>query len=542
MKTSPEQFEAWLSESEHEHLEFKRAKSFFSFDKLADYCVALANEGGGKLVLGVSDKHPRAIVGTAAFGSPRKTAAALFDRLRIHVRIEVICLPVGRVIVFHIPGRATGTALEHKGRYLMRGGESLLPMSPDRLKSIFAEADPKDFSAEVCPGATLDDLDSRAVARYTNMWLANAPGPRSAGVSHEQRLHDAELIVDGGVTYAALILLGKKKSLDKLLPDAEVIFEYRTEESAVRAAQRQEYRQGFLAFAEQLWQAIDLRNDVQHFQQGLFVRNIRTFNEAVVREAVLNAITHRNYRRHESVMIRQFPRRLEVTSPGAFPEGVTAENILWRQSWRNRRLAESLARCGLVERSGQGANMMFGQCIEEGKAAPDYSRTDDFQVVLDLRGDVQDPMFLRFLEKVGRARSTSFTTEDLLVLDALHRGQVVPQALDGRVQHLVDEGVVERAGRNRHVLSKRFYDFLGRKGEYRRKRGLDRKASKALLLQCIRDHRSQGCAFQDFWRLLPGLSRDQIRSLLRELRADGHIHCAGRTRNAKWFPNISRTP
>lgn len=81
------------------------------------------------------------------------------------------------------------------------------------------------------------------------------------------------------------------------------------------------------------------------------------------REAILNPVTHRDYRMAGSVFVRQFPRRLDIVSPGGFPPGITPEDLLWRQSPRNRRIAETCARCGLVERSGQGANRMFEESI-----------------------------------------------------------------------------------------------------------------------------------------------------------------------------------
>ena len=144
-------------------------------------------------------------------------------------------------------------------------------------------------------------------------------------------------------------------------------------------------------------------------------------NESVVREAVLNAIAHREYRFPGSAFVRQFPRRLEVVSPGGFPAGITASNLLWRQLPRNRRIAEACAKCGLVERSGQGANRMFEESIKEGKPQPSFVGTDEYQVSLTLLGEVQNPDFLRFFEKLGKERLPSFTTEDLLILDAIQR-------------------------------------------------------------------------------------------------------------------------
>ena len=170
--------------------------------------------------------------------------------------------------------------------------------------------------------------------------------------------------------------------------------------------------------------------------------------------------------------------------PGGFPPGVTPENMLWRQAPRNRRVAEVFAKCGLVERAGQGANLMFEQCIKESKPLPDFSDSDDYQVSVVLRGEVQDEQFLRFLQKIGQETLASFTTSDFLMLDLVHREQRIPDFLRQRVPALVDAGVIEAVARGRgtrYLLSRKFYNFVGAPGAYTRKRGLDRDRNKALL-------------------------------------------------------------
>jgi len=137
---------------------------------------------------------------------------------------------------------------------------------------------------------------------------------------------------EGGITIAALVLLGAHKALGKHLAQAEVVYEYRSNEASISYQQRKEFREGFLLIHDTLWETINLRNDIFQYQDGLFRQEIPTFNEAVVREAILNAVSHRDYRLAGSVFIRQYPTRLEVVSPGGFPHGITVENILWRQS------------------------------------------------------------------------------------------------------------------------------------------------------------------------------------------------------------------
>jgi len=538
MSVSEKQLEAWLHKRENEHLEFKEAKRRYDFEELVRYCAALANEGGGKMILGVTDRPPRKVVGTQAFPDLERTKSGLIERLRLRVDIDEIEFEERRVLIVHVPPRPIGVPIDVKGAYWMRAGEDLVPMTPDRLRRIFDESAP-DFSAEICPQATLGDLAPEALDAFRRRWHRKAKQDAILRASSKQLLRDAELLVDGGITYAALILFGTREALGRHLANAEVIFEYRSSEQPGPASQREEFRQGVLLSYDRLWELVNLRNDLQHFQDGLFVLDVPTFDEGAVREAILNAVSHRDYRHTGSVFVRQYASRIEIVSPGGFPTGITLENLLWQQKPRNRRVAEALARCGLVERAGQGFDRIFGECIRHSKQLPDFTHTDDHFVWLTLHGTIQDPAFLRFLEQVGRETQVSFDLEDLLVLDLVHHEQKVPERLASRLSPLRDHGILERVGRGRgtrHLLSRRFYRSVGHPGMYTRKRGLDRNANKELLGRHIEESREHGTALSELLEVLPALSRDQVRSLLRDLRSEGRIEVHGTTRAARWFP------
>ncbi|SRR6266702_2883243 len=154
MTTTSEQIDLWRqTPSEHQRLEFKEAKNQFDTRKLSEYCVALANEGGGVLLLGVADQPPRAVVGTQAFPDTVHAAEKLFHSVGFRVDIDAVAHPAGRVVVFHIPSRLRGTAYHLDGKYLMRAGEALVPMSEDQLRRIFGEGQP-DCRSDWSHGAT----------------------------------------------------------------------------------------------------------------------------------------------------------------------------------------------------------------------------------------------------------------------------------------------------------------------------------------------------------------------------------------------------
>lgn len=522
-----------LRAAEDEHLEFKEAKTSFDYEKLVKYCCALANEGGGKIVLGVTDKRPRHIVGSQAFRDPDGTAAGVTKRLRLRIHPEELELTEGRVLIFHVPARHAGTPVDDKGTYWMRSCDELLPMPAERLKTIFAETQLLDFSAQPCVDAGMGDLSSDAIDYFVKRWRPQ--GSQSVG----QVLEDAELLLDGKPTYAGLILLGTHRGLGRHLPQAEIVFEYRSDEASIPYQQREEFREGFLLCFDRIWSLIHQRNDIHHIWEGLFRREIRTFNETVVREALLNAVSHRDYRNAGSVFIRQWPRRITFVSPGGFPPGISVENLIYRQAPRNRRIADALQRCGLVERSGQGADRMFNLTVREGKPSPDFTGSDEYQVSLTLDGVVQDERLIQFFESVTAETGYIFRVDDLIAIDAIARSKPIPDQVRGRLDSLLDIGAVQRVGRGRFDLAHRFYRLVDDRAASTRRQGLDRATLKALLLKHIRDNAAEGSPFDELTRVLPALGPEEVRSLVRELKASGEVHTVGRTRSARYFPGAA---
>lgn len=535
MTTTPEQLTELLAAPEGTRIEFKSATGGYHFDKLVEYCVAIANEGGGKIILGVSDVRPRRVLGTSAFAEPGRTESGLHERLSHRVPVEELHHGGKRILIVHVPGRLPGTAWSIDGKFLKRAGDELTGMSDTELRSIFAETGP-DFSAEPST-ASPADLSPEALAGFRRHWARKAGNPRLESWTDEETLVNAELLQDGSLLYGALILFGTRAALGRHLAQAEVVFEYRSSEASGPAAERADFREGFFLFHDALWRKINLRNDRQSYQDGLFRFEIPTFDETAVREALLNAVAHRDYRLGGSVFVRQFARRLEIVSPGGFPPGITVENILDQQNPRNRRLAEALARCGLIERSGQGLNLMVESAIRQSKPLPDYSGSAEHEVRLKLDGTVKDPAFVRFLQRVGEERLRGFSTYDFLALDAIARERPLTEAMRTRLPGLIETGVVESQGRGRgtrYHLSRGLHAALGRKGAYTRKRGLDHETNKALLERHLVDAGTDGAAMAELLQVLPALSRAHVKRLLDELRTEGRASMTGQKRGAKW--------
>jgi len=353
----------------------------------------------------------------------------------------------------------------------------------------------------------------------------------------QQVFRDVGLIEASGITYAALILFGIENAVKRHLPQAEVIVEVRDSEAAGPAGFRRNFQSGFFCWYQDMLERLLARIPVHHVQDGLFLRDIPAFGNDVIRESILNAICHRDYSIPASVFVRLYPARLEIQSPGSFPRTVTKANLLDVSVPGNRRIAEIFEKCGFVERAGQGVDKMVVASVRDGKRLPDYSRSSDAHVWLELYGDV-DKRLLEVLDRIGQKEVEQFLPVDFLTLDSVYREELLPLGHERSVKKMLERGVVEYAGRGkskRLILSRRVYRAMGREGVYSRKKGLDKDANKSLLIGHLNRKKGEGAPISELHEVLPHLERSDIRALLRELRKAKIVHLVGERKAARWF-------
>lgn len=259
--------EELLEAKEGEHVQFKEAKNRFDFGEAARCCCALANDGGGKLVFGISDKRPRSVVGSRAFEQPERTRMGLIDKLKINVDFQLFTYEEKRVLVFDVKSRPIGLPILYEGVAWIYDGDTLKEMPEEKRRKIYEEIG-TDFSGKICDGATVKDLDETAIEAFRAKWIEKSGNKKLATRSKEQILIDCGAMTDAGVTYAAMILFGKSEALVRFLPQAEIIFEYRSSEASGPANQREEFKSGFFTCYDRIWELVNLRNDKQHYQEG----------------------------------------------------------------------------------------------------------------------------------------------------------------------------------------------------------------------------------------------------------------------------------
>lgn len=523
-----------LKESE-DKVEFKRAEQGnFAYDGgsrskpcerrrcILGYVTALCNEGGGWLVIGMDDKWPHKVVGTkqneGAIGELESNIYRdTLIRPTIYELYENEHLKTGRVLVIAVPERPIGKLFRFEDVSLMRVGEELKPMSDEMIFGILQEQEP-DFSSETCEAFTIDDLDAEAIRILKQKYATKQKNPNFLTLSDHQVLSDLQLVKNEKVTFAALILVGKADKLNEILPQASVMLEYRKSESLVSYNNRQAYHEPFYKMIDLLWHDINLRNDKIDISENSYIFNIPYFNEEVIREAINNAIAHRDYRRTSETVIKQYPQKMIIMNAGGFPLGVSVENLLRVQSTpRNRLLADVLAKTGIVERSGQGVDKIFKNTLSEGKEAPDYSHSDSFRVELHLSADIKDKAFARFLESEQRDLSEEdrLSVFDVIALDQIRQGhsQIVAKE---NIERLLNRNLIEKRGRTRgtyYILSKSYYELCGKEGEYSQKDDWDSNQVMSVIMPHLAKFGK--AKMKDFAKLLEGhLTRRQVRTII----------------------------
>jgi len=485
--TTIDEFNKWLEHPEDRSLEFKTAENSFGKDTdLPDYCAAISNEGGGKLILGVTNEGK--VVGTKSFSGTHNTLSnELLQKIKIRVDVEELKHPEGRILIFHIPSHPLGQPVKYKGKYKMRAGESLSEMDNTTLKKLLNETE-TDFSSQIVTDLSLTDIDDQAIDNFKKLWAKKAQRDDYLSYSNEKTLRAIGLLSENGLNYASLILFGKKEKIDELAPGSEIIYEWRQDSKKIPYDYRKNWREPFFKIYNDIWETINARNIRFPFQEGLFQREIYAFSEKPIREATLNAVAHRDYTIHNrSIFIKVSPEEFLIESPGGFPYGITIENILRETYWRNRCIAETLEKSGLVERSGQGMDDIFESTIKEGKGLPDLSGSNDFSVRLKIPAQVKDKNFILFIEKITREKQTTLSFDEIYKLEKIREHQPVTEIEYKR--KFLDIGIIERVGKTRgakYILSHKYYTHAGKIGEHTRIAGLEREQKKTLILNYLK--------------------------------------------------------
>jgi ATP-dependent DNA helicase RecG len=402
MPVTPEQVDIWrASPSETQNLEFKEAKNQYDTDKLFSYCVAIANEGGGHLILGVSNKPPREVVGTKAFLNPITIAERIFQAVGFRVDIDEVDHSAGRVLVLSIPSRLKGTAYHLDGKYLMRSGEALVPMSEDQLRKIFAEGKPDWLEEHSKTGLPIDDV-VRLLDTQTFFDMLKLPYPTDqTGVI--DRLTSERLVDQTGGTYAirrlgGLLLAKKIAEFPDLARKAPRVVVY-PGKSKLETKLDQIGTMGYAVGFQRLVNFV-----VSQMPQNEAIRNalrteIKLVPEIVIRELVANAMIHQDFSiAGATIVVDIYSNRIDISNPGQ--PIVPAERFIDGYQSRNERLADFMRRMRICEEKGSGIDKVVHAAEFYQLPAPSFV-SDDIRTQVTIYG----PAKIGAMDRADRVRA-----------------------------------------------------------------------------------------------------------------------------------------
>jgi ATP-dependent DNA helicase RecG len=515
---TPEILQDLIAVGETQAVEFKgEEQSRLNDRELVETVVCLANRTGpepGYLLIGVeNDGH---ITGAR----PRhgettdcdKVAALIAGRTRppLSVNVGFVLLQNTPILTIEIPParHPVGTS---DGVFLRRalGGDgrpACVPMDIPAMQSLQSDRGLLDPSAQVVTAARWEDLDHLEFERFRRS-IRERRGRSDESLVDLSDLELAKALgvieANGSVRavrLAALLLFGREDVLRRLVPTHELAFQVLR---GLDIEVNDFFRWPLLRVMEEVESRIRARNREQELMVGLLRVGVPDYPERALREAVANALIHRDYQRIGAVHFQWHPERIEISNPGGFPEGVRLDNLLVTAPRpRNPLLADACKRAGIVERTARGIDTIFYEQLRNGRLAPSYARSDTVTVVIVIPGGEANLDFVRLLVTEAQ-NGRALGLDDLLILNALWQERSVdtseaarltqkPEAETRATLHrLVEAGLVEERGEKRGRtwhLSAAAYRALGDRAAYVRQRGFEPLQQEQMVLQYVEKH------------------------------------------------------
>lgn len=527
--------------------EFKR--SSINDDKLAEAVVCLANGGGGVLLLGVEDDGT--LSGLADGQGRIRTPLAVMGavRLKIVPTVDVNASLVeirGREVIVLEVGAAQGPIGTKAGKYLTRalrgdGTPECRALQPHEMVSRYYSLPEHDFSATVVRDATMGDLDPREFQRLRDLARRASSDAAIPDLSDDDIARALDVVRRGEdgtveVLLGGLLLFGYPDSIRKFAPNAEVIFQ-ETDGSQVKT--NESVFLPLLAAAEFLGERLTARNTSADLDFGMQRISLPRFPSRVIREAVANALVHRDYALLGPVRCELRQDELRISSPGGLPVGITQFNIVEESQPRSRILANAFHRAGVVDRSGQGVKIMTEELLRVGRGGPDYSGTTEASVVVSIPSTEADAHVVRYMATVEARNGRPVEFRHLQLMRAIR--QVGPMSSQDLAEYMklskertralvhsaVERGLVETRGVGRGqvvVLPTAFYSLTGENAEHARISIPSRIRQEQMVMEFVD---AAGKASRKDVAELLRVASTQATRILKAMRDDGRLEQRG---------------
>ena len=485
-----------LSHSENEVVEFKEANNNYSVDDLGKYFSALSNEARlrshdfGWIVFGVRDKT-REVCGTS-FKDGEKALNNLKHDMSQHttdnlIFREIIPLDIDgkRVLLFKVPATPRNIVMKWKGIAYGRDGESLKPLNQAKQDEIRRQSPEPDWSAEVLPSASLQDLDELALATarvmYKKVHQSHIPSEEVDMWTTEEFLSHSGIMIDGMLTRAAILLLGKPLSIAHIRPAiAQITWTLQDKDEIVL-----DYEHFSIPFLLNVDKVLGkIRNMTMRELPGgtLFPDTMKQYDDYSIREALHNCIAHQDYTLEQRITVVEGPSSLYYGNGGSFIPG-TIEQALEHKGpqkhYRNQCLCTGMVNFNMIDTVGRGIKKIFTEQQRRYFPMPDYDIDVDHKSVgVTIYGQMLDERYTTLLKS-----HKGISLKECVWLDAIQKNRVIT---DDAVKHLKSKKLIEGRKPN-YIIAAHIAQQTHQLAEYTRKKGVEEETVKQMILQLLRN-------------------------------------------------------
>lgn len=510
--------------------EFKNLKNSFCGDEKNDvisYVSAIANMDGGDLVIGVHDKTLD-IVGTDTYNYDRQKAILRLTERCVNLSTEDLYIDEfvtddtnRKVWVIHIPKHLPKRPVFAHNKAWQRIEDSLVEMTAERMSAILDEPifSETDWSAQIVADAMIEDLDEVAIAKARMMFKkvhSRIPEAEVNAWTVETFLSKCGIMKNGGITRAAIILLGKYESAFKLRPAVvQVTWTRRDEKQDV--VDYEHFTVPFILTVDEILSKIENLTMREMPGGTLFPDTMKQYDDYTIREALHNCIAHQDYTMQQRINFVENPTYLYYSNAGSFIPG-TLENALTNEEpqayFRNECLCRAMVDFNMIDTVSRGIKKMFNEQWRRHFPMPDYEiDAKNRKVSVRIYGNEINKQYTNLLKT-----NDSLTLWDCISLDAVQKGRTIHEDV---AQNLLNRGLIEGEAPN-YTISLGIAKATNQLQGYTKQKGLDKEKMKQMILQYLKNAGTDGAKRDSIYEYIKDVM-PQVKTHEQQLRLLGDI-------------------
>jgi ATP-dependent DNA helicase RecG len=534
---------------ESEVIEFKEARTNYSFNDIGKYFSALSNEANLRglqeawLVFGISDD--KRYVGTefrkqGNLQSLKKEIVNGTNERLTFLEIYELTIEKCRVIAFQIPPAIRGIPTTWQGAAYAREHESICPLPMNKVDLIRSQIG-MDWSKEIVEEATIEDLDEDAIKKARELFSKRQSDRKKAqevlkNLSDIEVLNKAGITIKGKITRTALLLLGKSEAkyfFDGFIP--RITWTLYNADNSVKAYEH--FDIPMLLAVDKVYSKI--RNEKYRYiagQQTLFPDEVDQYEPELIKEIINNCIAHQDYRLRGKINVEEFEDRLVFINEGAFiPESIeqALEPGYKPPYYRNVFLCNAMVNLYMIDTNSMGIPMMYQIQRDKCFPLPTYDLNTVNRVKVTVYGKILDKNYTQLLRS-----DADLNMRIVFLLDQVQKQETISKE---NFKELKKQGLVE--GRYPNIfVSFKVADIVGQKAAYVRNKGLDDDICKQLIIKALKsmEEASKQELMEVLEKALPEVLSDEQKSkkvsnLLQAMKKESIVDIKGKNRYAKWY-------